>query len=258
MPDFLSLALLWLFSKFSGAPVPAGGFPLPPATRPRPRPRPRPLPPATPTRPRPRPRPKPPAAPAAPTPRPPAAPAVATPAPWPQVVPAGLPPFPGPGWVPDSPPGAGVVARAHQLLSQLWRHGAGTFKTEKTGGRWITYVARQMGAKRGVVAYREAARPPVIAPPPVRTVPVVTPVNRPPAAPASRPAPSPVSLPTLRRGSRGPDVVTLQTRLGGLVADGIFGPATERAVRSYQSSHGLVADGIVGPKTWASLFGARS
>jgi len=90
--------------------------------------------------------------PAAPTPA--VVPAAYHPPPWPQVVPAGLPPFPGPGWTPDEPPGPGVVSRAWALLSQLWSAGAGTFKTEQTSGRWITYRATPMGAKKGVVAYR--------------------------------------------------------------------------------------------------------
>ena len=44
---------------------------------------------------------------------------------------------------------------------------------------------------------------------------------------------------------------TLGYRTGGL--DGIFGAATQNAVRSYQASVGLVADGIIGCNTWRSL-----
>lgn len=57
---------------------------------------------------------------------------------------------------------------------------------------------------------------------------------------------------TLKKGSRGQDVKTLQTLLH-LYADGIFGILTEEAVKDYQRQNGLTCDGIVGPKTWAML-----
>ena len=56
----------------------------------------------------------------------------------------------------------------------------------------------------------------------------------------------------LKKGSKGPAVVTLQEFLK-ITADGDFGPKTESAVKSYQKKNGLVADGIVGPKTWAHM-----
>jgi len=74
-----------------------------------------------------------------------------------------------------------------------------------------------------------------------------------PAAPVAVRAAS--SNPTLRQGARGPAVVDLQQRLGGLTADGVFGPLTRGAVVSFQSGRGLVADGIVGPLTWGALNG---
>lgn len=63
---------------------------------------------------------------------------------------------------------------------------------------------------------------------------------------------------TLKNGSQGADVKTLQTALNsqggyGLSVDGAFGPKTEWAVRAFQSSKGLSVDGVVGPKTWAAL-----
>jgi len=56
---------------------------------------------------------------------------------------------------------------------------------------------------------------------------------------------------TLRVGSVGTQVSCLQTSLGGLVADGKFGPKTQAAVKSWQAAKGLVADGIFGPKSRA-------
>jgi len=39
-----------------------------------------------------------------------------------------------------------------------------------------------------------------------------------------------------------------------LVTDGIFGPATARAITEFQRRNGLTPDGIIGPKTWALLL----
>ncbi len=47
------------------------------------------------------------------------------------------------------------------------------------------------------------------------------------------------------------DLNTLGYTTGGL--DGIFGAATQDAVRRYQSKVGLTVDGIVGCNTWSSL-----
>ena len=62
----------------------------------------------------------------------------------------------------------------------------------------------------------------------------------------------------LRQGSTGGAVKILQTGLNGkgypLVGDGIFGPATDAAVRRFQSDNGLAVDGIVGPQTWGALL----
>jgi len=61
---------------------------------------------------------------------------------------------------------------------------------------------------------------------------------------------------TLKQGSTGSQVVALQSALGGLVADGNFGPMTKAAVVSFQSANGLTADGVVGAMTGAKLSGA--
>jgi len=65
---------------------------------------------------------------------------------------------------------------------------------------------------------------------------------------------------TLRHGDRSQAVRILQKNLNShgakLTADGVYGDATEAAVRAYQVKVGLVADGIAGSKTQASLAGA--
>ena len=66
-------------------------------------------------------------------------------------------------------------------------------------------------------------------------------------------------MPTLRTGDTGPLVLRLQYLLSywkflnaGDV-DGVFGNATEDAVRSFQADQGLKADGVAGERTWLAL-----
>lgn len=63
--------------------------------------------------------------------------------------------------------------------------------------------------------------------------------------------------PTLRKGSTGPYVKLVQELLSLrgyiLKVDGIFGPATEAYVKSFQKANKLEDDGIVGPLTWDKL-----
>lgn len=67
----------------------------------------------------------------------------------------------------------------------------------------------------------------------------------------------------LQRGSSGQAVKNVQAKLkdlgylkGGV--DGIFGPQTEAAVKSFQRANHLVVDGIVGPKTESALSSAKA
>ncbi|MEW6189075.1 MAG: N-acetylmuramoyl-L-alanine amidase [Actinomycetota bacterium] len=67
----------------------------------------------------------------------------------------------------------------------------------------------------------------------------------------------------IKRGSRGSEVVDIQTRLiklgydlGPTGVDGIFGKYTERAVKEFQQDRGLLTDGIVGEDTWRELVEA--
>lgn len=82
----------------------------------------------------------------------------------------------------------------------------------------------------------------------------------------SKPAPSPwyrgaLGSRVLRNGSQGSDVSALQAIMvrryslyaKHLVIDGKFGPATEAVMRDFQLRAGLVADGVVGPATYRAL-----
>ncbi len=77
-----------------------------------------------------------------------------------------------------------------------------------------------------------------------------------PTAAASTPVPFPG---TLRSGSKGDSVITLQTRLRELgyytgAIDGDYGRGTQNAVSAFQSANGLTADGVCGQLTWTALF----
>ena len=63
----------------------------------------------------------------------------------------------------------------------------------------------------------------------------------------------------LRMGSLGPAVELLQLALnragfGELDTDGIFGSATDAALRRFQSANGLIPDGIAGRETHMALL----
>lgn len=62
----------------------------------------------------------------------------------------------------------------------------------------------------------------------------------------------------VRRGAEGNITYLIQAMLVchsfNINADGIFGPATESAVRDFQSRNGLSVDGIVGKNTFNKLF----
>lgn len=68
-----------------------------------------------------------------------------------------------------------------------------------------------------------------------------------------------IELNTLRMGSEGAQVKTLQRLLNAMghdcgTVDGKFGSKTQAGVRSFQGAKGLVVDGIAGEKTWSAAL----
>lgn len=88
-----------------------------------------------------------------------------------------------------------------------------------------------------------------------------TPVEPEPAEPTEpvEPEPEPEAVPLqLRRGDHGPAVLALQTSLAAAgywcgTPDGGFGHVTEQAVFAVQKAGGLVRDGVAGPATRTAL-----
>jgi peptidoglycan hydrolase-like protein with peptidoglycan-binding domain len=88
-----------------------------------------------------------------------------------------------------------------------------------------------------------------------------SPAARPLALTGCQPTAPALPWPVLRIGSRGADATALQHMLRGysninrfsVAADGIYGPRTAAAVRTFQRFRGLRVDGVVGPQTWGSL-----
>lgn len=128
----------------------------------------------------------------------------------------------------DGPPTADEIARAQRLRADIgalgkniardWPHKDDPKASTACPGPWLTNAARS-----GL--FTKAA------PATARTV--------------------------LRPGDRGDDVKAMQARLNthgaALDLDGSFGPATEAAVRAFQTSAGLDVDGVAGPLTHAAL-----
>ncbi len=64
---------------------------------------------------------------------------------------------------------------------------------------------------------------------------------------------------SFQRGDDGEEVLAIQKRLVELnysigIIDGEFGPATEKAIKEFQTAHGLEVDGIVGAATYKALM----
>lgn len=77
------------------------------------------------------------------------------------------------------------------------------------------------------------------------------------SAPSTTPVAAAATTDSVQIGSTGDLVRQVQAKLKGfgyaLDVDGVFGPQTDKVVRSWQKSNGLVVDGIAGPATLKSL-----
>ena len=64
--------------------------------------------------------------------------------------------------------------------------------------------------------------------------------------------------PVVQNGNQGHPIRSLQFLLRAhghnLTVDGMFGPATEAAVKAFQTSKGMTADGIMSAQTWSALI----
>jgi len=67
---------------------------------------------------------------------------------------------------------------------------------------------------------------------------------------------TPTTYPTLGQGSTGPDVALAQKVIGA-TPDGVFGPKTAAALRTWQSAKGVKVTGVLDPATWARMVALR-
>jgi len=214
--------------------------------------------------------------------------------PWPTpVVPQGLPPFPGPGWVADTPVSQAVADRATFWNPQLWdfptKRIVKPFVIEQFGGRWLAFRAAWHPGASGpqtfmaTEAFRLATAAPV-APSPVTPAPVLPAPTAPPGAPPQPgvvpapvappvplgPPPGPVS-PYPGTGAFSSNAAYIQRYQRALTwlasskghpswdpggVDGKYGPKTQAAVKAFQAGSGLAQDGEAGAQTAAALDAA--
>lgn len=180
-------------------------------------------------------------------------------------------PHAGGALVANPVPGKSVAQRMAEVIATgdpaAIRFEAGRLRLEghKAESTELERVAGLIAAERA----KGSAKVPVVQVPPVTPTPMPTPVHSPPVQPTGPNAPVLPGVPpdlqgvTLRRTNPvayDPRVTTLQNRLIALgwtslaPADGKFGPATESAVKAFQTVNAVQpVDGIVGPITLIKL-----
>jgi peptidoglycan hydrolase-like protein with peptidoglycan-binding domain len=189
--------------------------------------------------------------------------------PWPAgPQPGTLPPFPGPGWEPDTPVTNEIVARANYWNPLLWNYSTKTqrkpFVQENFGGEWLTFAAAWHPGDKGAQTYMSTEAWRVKRAAPAAAAPAA-------AAPAYVPAAAPAAahVPSLVEPYPGPGayatnasyITRVQTALAFLgfppgPIDGKDGPLTRGAVTAFQAARGLTQDGMAGPATAAELDNA--
>lgn len=74
----------------------------------------------------------------------------------------------------------------------------------------------------------------------------------------TNPTPQPVNVPVAKKGDKSPYVADLQNMLikkgAKIAADGDFGPATEQAVKDFQTANGLEVTGVIDTNTLNKLM----
>ena len=149
------------------------------------------------------------------------------------------------------------VLRLQQRLTELGFYSArmdGNFMADDMAAVRAFQTANNLkcdgvaGYATQALLFSDRAHGPIVATP----VPTAVPTSAPTAVPGRTNA-------TLRFGSNGTDVKTMQQNLIGLgylsgSADGVYGNMTKQAVAAFQSANGLTSDGVAGNLTLTRLY----
>lgn len=147
---------------------------------------------------------------------------------------------------------------ADQITSHYEAHAAGYASNHGDPRSWMVHFDDSMDKFRARVAAllgETAPAEPEVIP---EAVPAPDPVQSAPATTGGGKTVM-IELPTLRMGSRGAEVKTLQRLLTAHgypcgAADGIYGNNTLAGVKAFQKAKKLAVDGIVGRDTWTALL----